>query len=118
LHSRNRWSIQQIVSDPSASIAYAAIFDDLIAVALNSGPSFRIAIVRLQDGTIRSEASFEVEGEVTCLALGKTGYGTLLVAGVWQGNSPCLVLQHLSASQKAEQPSEWVLKVNEGKQVD
>ncbi|KAI0161771.1 hypothetical protein GGR52DRAFT_139356 [Hypoxylon sp. FL1284] len=85
--------ISDVIKDYVAVVADAAVWQDTVALAVHSGSTFKIVLLRIRDFQISLQHVFDVQGEVTCLAI-QTYCGILfVVAGLQQGDDePTLAL--------------------------
>ncbi|KAH8681028.1 mono-functional DNA-alkylating methyl methanesulfonate N-term-domain-containing protein [Xylariales sp. PMI_506] len=92
-----------IDDDSAATISCADVRDKAIALAIHSGSHFRVKLFALDGLNIAQELSVDVDGEVTCLAVGRLAGETVVFTGIWSAGSPMLAvysssLQHTGSS--------------------
>ncbi|KAI0014250.1 hypothetical protein F4779DRAFT_632603 [Xylariaceae sp. FL0662B] len=87
-----RHLIGEIVKETSVSVADAAIQGNKIALAVYSGSRFKIMVLDVDGIRVSLQQAFDVEGEVTCLALGEFAGSPVVLAGLWSGNGPILAI--------------------------
>lgn len=73
----------------------------MIALAVYSGSDFKIALIKIDGLEISLQQSFDVEGEVTCLAIGKFGGKKTVLAGLYQDKDPILAIYPTELEQEA-----------------
>ncbi|KAI1083620.1 mono-functional DNA-alkylating methyl methanesulfonate N-term-domain-containing protein [Whalleya microplaca] len=102
-HSRH--PIADIIKEPSVNVAHATIQGSKIAIAIYSGSTFKVVVLNVDDTSISLRHAFEIEGEVTCLALGKFASNPVVMAGLWHGRGPTLAIFPTEVSnQSSETP--------------
>ncbi|KAI0899955.1 hypothetical protein F4806DRAFT_271996 [Annulohypoxylon nitens] len=85
-------STSEILRDYTATVADAAIDGSMIALALYSGSDFKIALLKINGLEVSLQQSFDVEGEVTCLAIGKFGGKKTVLTGLYRDKDPILAI--------------------------
>ncbi|ORY64894.1 thermotolerance protein [Pseudomassariella vexata] len=85
-----RYLSHELSAGLSPVITHAAVRDDAIAVALHTGAQYGLRTLTVDRLNISYGLLFEVEGEVTCVALGKFAGNVTLIAGLWKADGPTL----------------------------
>ncbi|RYP05995.1 hypothetical protein DL765_009643 [Monosporascus sp. GIB2] len=89
-------SAQEIMGDSTATITYAAIQGNLIALAVHSQSGFVIRVLMTDGAMLSTKATYEVDGEVTCLALGRLAGEIAVFLGTLQAQAVTLATHTLS----------------------
>ncbi|KAI0021260.1 mono-functional DNA-alkylating methyl methanesulfonate N-term-domain-containing protein [Xylariomycetidae sp. FL0641] len=84
--------LSEIMPDPSAVVFDAGVKEDVIALAINSGPTFEVLLLGLDDSGISSKARIGVNGEITCLSIQRLAGTLTVLVGLWQDTKPILAL--------------------------
>lgn len=87
----------------------------MIALALNSGPRFRVQAIHADRLDEPTGPAFDVEGEVTCLALGKLAGDLFMFAGVWQASGSKLAIYSVNISSQTSTSPPVMLDLQSGK---
>ncbi|KAI0132776.1 thermotolerance protein [Xylariales sp. AK1849] len=82
----------EIGDGSTVTITDAAIQNGRVALALHGGSRFEVKTLIIDGLNLVGGIAFDVDGEVTCLALGKLAGDTVMIVGVWQSGRPLLVL--------------------------
>jgi hypothetical protein len=98
-------SISDMIEDPSASVADAAIANEILALSVYSHSVFRIKVFALDGTRFILRQVFEVEGEVTALSVNIVSGGISVLAGLWQNNQSVLSIFPINPSQSGVQAS-------------
>lgn len=94
-----RESASDITGDPTANIAHAAIKDDLIALAVHCQSGFSIWILTTDGSEVSKKATYQVNGEVTCIALGMVAGQVSAFVGTLQAQSIILTIHVIDKSE-------------------
>ncbi|KAI1090177.1 hypothetical protein F5B19DRAFT_335218 [Rostrohypoxylon terebratum] len=97
-------STSEILRDYNATVADAAIDGEIIALAIYSGSDFKIALLRVDGLEVSLQRSFDVEGEVTCLAIGKFRGKTVVLTGLYEDKDPILAIYSTELEQETPAP--------------
>ncbi|KAI1457541.1 hypothetical protein F4805DRAFT_173087 [Annulohypoxylon moriforme] len=97
-------STNEILRDYDATVTDAAIEGNLIALAVYSGSVFKIALLRNAGLGISLQRVFDVEGEITCLAIGKFAGNAVILASFYQDNDPILAIYHAGSEETSTTP--------------
>ncbi|RYP52006.1 hypothetical protein DL768_002802 [Monosporascus sp. mg162] len=92
----SRKSVQEITGDSTATITHASIQDNLIALAVHSQSGFAIRVLITDGAMLSTRATYEVEGEVTCLALGRLASEIAVFLGTLQAQTVTLATYTLN----------------------
>ncbi|KAI1205722.1 uncharacterized protein F4807DRAFT_464403 [Annulohypoxylon truncatum] len=94
-------STSEILRDYTAVVADAAIEGNMIALAVYSGSDFKIALLKIVDLEVSFQRAFDVEGEVTCLAIGKFAGDIAILAGFYRDKDPIIAIYPAESEQQA-----------------
>ncbi|KAI0888688.1 uncharacterized protein GGS22DRAFT_62226 [Annulohypoxylon maeteangense] len=94
-------STSEILRDYNAVVTDAAIEGNMIALAVYSGSDFKIALLKISGLEVSLNQAFDVEGEVTCLTIGKFIGKTVVLAGFYQDKDPILSIYPAELGQEA-----------------
>ncbi|KAI1339511.1 mono-functional DNA-alkylating methyl methanesulfonate N-term-domain-containing protein [Xylariaceae sp. FL0016] len=91
--------ISDVIGDPTMVVTDAAIYEDVVALAVHSGPKFNVITFNLAENVISLEHKFEIEGEVSFLTVEKLAGKNFAIACVWQSRGSSLVFYPTGSSQ-------------------
>jgi hypothetical protein len=86
-----------------------------VALALHTSSGFRIKTLALDGVDLAGDPAFGVEGEVTCLALGKLAGRMVVLAGIWKSERPFLMIHPAECSPESPLLSPITLDVLKSK---
>ncbi|RYP91367.1 hypothetical protein DL770_002507 [Monosporascus sp. CRB-9-2] len=92
----SRKSAQEITGDSTATITHASIQGNLIALAVHSQSGFIVRVLMTDGAMLSTKATYEVEGEVTCLALGRLAGEIAVFLGTLQAQAVTLATRILN----------------------
>ncbi|KAI1142112.1 hypothetical protein F5Y05DRAFT_369712 [Hypoxylon sp. FL0543] len=81
-----------VLQDHSAVVADAAVRGSTIGLSVYSGSKFRIVLLSIVGLEISFQRAFDVDGEVTCLAIERLGDNLVVLAGIRQAEDPILAV--------------------------
>ncbi|OTB00057.1 hypothetical protein M426DRAFT_15804 [Hypoxylon sp. CI-4A] len=90
--SRSRNLTSDVLRDHTATVADAAVKDSTIALAVYSGPNFKIVLLGIMGLEVSVQRVFDVEGEVTCLAIEQLAESLVILAGLQKGQASTLAI--------------------------
>ncbi|KAI1412203.1 hypothetical protein F5Y13DRAFT_200188 [Hypoxylon sp. FL1857] len=93
-------SIGDVIRDHAAVVADAVVRGSTIALAAYSGSSFKIILLSIIGLEVSFERAFDVEGEVTCLAIERFDGDFVVLAGLQQGEDPTLAIYPTLSQQR------------------
>ena len=105
-----RKSASEITRDPTATIAYATIQDNLIALAVHCQSGFDIYVLEIDGAQISEKTKYTVNAEATCVALGRISGQVVVLVGTLQDQSVVLLsypVDEARASTMAVEPIEF-----------
>jgi hypothetical protein len=105
----------EVDDDSTATIADAAIEGRVVALALHTGSHFRLKTLVVNGLDVIGGASFDVDGEVTCLALGNVAGKLVMLAGIWKSGRPLLALYPIHDSPQCPPSLPVVLDLQKSK---
>ncbi|KAI0828438.1 hypothetical protein F5Y06DRAFT_290978 [Hypoxylon sp. FL0890] len=89
-----------VIQDHSAVVADAVVRGSTIALSVYSGPNFKIILLSIVGLEISLQRAFDIEGEVTCLAIERLGGNLVVLAGIQQGEDPTLAIYPTTSEQQ------------------
>ncbi|OTA58363.1 hypothetical protein K449DRAFT_122920 [Hypoxylon sp. EC38] len=95
--SRN--AMGDIIRDHATVVADAVVRGSTIALAVYSGSNFKIILLSIIGLEISLQRAFDVEGEVTCLAIERLADGLVILSGLRQGEDPTLAIYPIDLQQ-------------------
>ncbi|KAI3317448.1 hypothetical protein HD806DRAFT_541229 [Xylariaceae sp. AK1471] len=98
-------SISDMIEDPSASVADAALTDETLALSVYSHSVFKIKVFIFDKTRFVLQQVFEVDGEVTALSLKRLSGSISVLAGLWQNNQSTLAIFPINSPQSEMQTS-------------
>ncbi|KAI1386156.1 uncharacterized protein F4822DRAFT_306907 [Hypoxylon trugodes] len=104
LTGSSQHSIHDIIQDYTAIVTDAAIRDDTVSLAVHSGPTYKIVLLNITDLDVTLRRTFDVEGEVTCLAIEKLDGNLVVLTGLLEGRHPCLAIYPAELDQASITP--------------
>lgn len=93
-----------------SAVADAAIGNDTIALAVYTGPKFSIVLLSIAGLELSVKHTFDVEGEVTCLAVETVANSLVILAGLWQGGDPALMIHPTEQGHNSVAPMQFMLQ--------
>ncbi|KAI2624298.1 mono-functional DNA-alkylating methyl methanesulfonate N-term-domain-containing protein [Hypoxylon sp. NC1633] len=84
--------VSDIIGDYAAIVADAAVGGNMIALAVYSGPSYKIVLLSISGLEITLQRVFDAEGEVTCLEIDQVANEGVILAGLKRGRDPTLAI--------------------------
>ncbi|KAI1107047.1 hypothetical protein F4804DRAFT_258489 [Jackrogersella minutella] len=90
-----------VIRDHTAVVADVAIEGSTIALAVYTGSDFRIILLKIVGLEVSVQRTFDVEGEVTCIAMGSYAGSLVVLAGLQQGRDPTLAIYPAELEQQS-----------------
>lgn len=89
-----------IFSEEQVTIADAFILNDLIVISTHSGLRFHVRLLKIaDDGGVTVAKTYSVDGEVTCLSLGKVAGIFCIMAGLLREGASSIALYPIDESE-------------------
>lgn len=104
-----------IDADLSEVITDAAISDNTVALSLHGSSGYQVKSIVVEGLNFTSGPSFQVEGEVTCLALGHINSRLVMMAGIWQTNTASLAIYPTGSLQEGSEVQPIILDLCRGR---
>lgn len=92
--------MSEVIKDYAAAVADAAVHENTIALAVYSGSNFKLVLLGLDNSKVSLQHVFDVEGEITCLAIEKLGGDLVVLAGIRQGEESTLAIYPAESEQQ------------------
>ncbi|KAI1765486.1 hypothetical protein GGR53DRAFT_465312 [Hypoxylon sp. FL1150] len=92
--------LSEVINDYTAVVNDAAVHESAISLAVYSGSTFKIVLLSLHDSKVSVRHVFDVEGEITCLAIEKLGDDFVVLAGIRQGEESVLGIYPAGSEQQ------------------
>ncbi|ETS82538.1 hypothetical protein PFICI_04414 [Pestalotiopsis fici W106-1] len=101
-----RHPMSHVVGNSEAVVTDATARTDLVAISYYSGPDFRVSIGRVSGLDLNLGPTYNISGEVTCLAWSKFAGESALLVGVWdrEAGKPLLMVFSTQISPENQTP--------------
>ncbi|KAI0111987.1 mono-functional DNA-alkylating methyl methanesulfonate N-term-domain-containing protein [Daldinia grandis] len=84
--------ISDVIRDHTSIVAYGTVRSNVVALAVYSGSKFSIALLSIVGLELSLRKVFDIEGEVTCLAIEDFADSLVVLAGIRQGGHSILAI--------------------------